>query len=215
MIKFLITTALTYEGHHKYGNNDLINKREHQYRLFIEKIKLINFDKYYCECVSPGPHTFLNEFIDNEHLFYTKTHNSSLKNIGVDEINGCLAGLNHFNFDDNDIIIKLTGRYILNSLMLVNEIIEHEKNFDVFYHPFPNHHSGAGQVFTGAFGMRKRYYQNYLEQVDRSKMEREMINVEQDMLNYLHTNKDKIRLKSLDKLDITVYPGNGGDTWNV
>lgn len=215
MIKFLITTALTYAGHHKYGGLDLITKREEQYRNFIEFMKSISVDKYYCECVNPGPITFLNELVDEQHLFYTKTHNPLLKNIGVDEINGCKAALNHFDFDDSDIIIKLTGRYTPNSPLLVNEVIAHENDFDAFYHPFPENHSGFGQMFTGAFAMRKLHYLNYLKQADRQKMEKEMINVERDMLNYLNANSDKIRLRPLDKLDITVYAGNGESIWQV
>lgn len=215
MIKLLITTALTYEGHHKYGDPNLIVKRESQYRNFIEFMKSINIEKYYCECVNPGPHTFLNELIDEKHLFYTNTHNPSLKNIGVDEISGCKAALNHFNFDDDDIIIKLTGRYTPNSLLLVNEIMAHENDFDVFFHPFPENHSGAGQMFTGTFGIRKMHYQHYLEQVNLNKMESEMINIEYDMLNYLNSNKETIRLRPLDKLDITVYSGNGETIWQV
>lgn len=215
MIRFLITTALTYEGHHKYGDSNLIAKRKQQYINFIELMKSVNIEKYYCECVHPGPHTFLNDLIDEDHLFYTETHNPSLKNIGVDEINGCKAALKHFGFDDDDIIIKLTGRYTLNSLLIVDEIKKHENKFDAFYHPFPENHSGTGQMFTGAFGLRKLHYQNYLEQVDQQKMEKEMINVERDLLNYFNHNQDKIRLRPLDKLDITVNEGNGERTWQV
>jgi hypothetical protein len=215
MIKLLITTALTYKGHHKYGDPNLIIKRENQYRQFIESMKIVKLDKYYCECVSMETKTFLNELVDEQHLFYSKTHNRNLKNIGVDEINACKASLDYFNFDDNDIVVKLTGRYFLNSMVFINEIIANENNFDVFYHPFPENHDGAGQMLTAAFGIRKLCYHNYLKQVDLQKMEKEMINVEYDMLNYLNINSDKIRLRPLDKLDITACSGNGEVIWQV
>ena len=215
MIKFLITTALTYEGHHKYGNVDLIRKRESQYKNFIEHMKSFSIPQYYCECVNNGPHTFLNELVQNDKLFYSKTHNPNIKNIGVDEINACQAALSYFDFDDNDIIIKLTGRYMLNSMMFVNEVSNNENNFDAFYHPFPFGHSGFGQMFTGAFAIRKIYYNNYLKQTNLLKMEKEMINVEYDILQYLRNHQQQIRLRALDRLDITAYSGNGQVIWQI
>jgi hypothetical protein len=214
MIKFLITTALTYEGHHKYGDKQLIAKREGQYRQFIAAMKDIEIVQHYCECVHPGPTTFLNELVEASQLLYSQTHNPHLRNIGVDEINACKVALDHFQFDDEDIIIKLTGRYFLNSTLLVDEVRAGQNDFDVFYHPFPVGHSGAGQMFTGAYAMRKKHLHEYLHQVDLDKLETQMINIEYDMLTYLQ-RKDGLRLRPLAKLDITAHSGNGEVIWQV
>jgi len=210
MIKLFITTALTYEGHHKYGDKALIEKRNKQYCEFIHYMNQYDISKYYCECVDRGPNTFLNPLISN--IFYSGTHDPRIKNHGVDEINAWKAAITHFNFSDDDIIIKLTGRYFPNSSYFFDAIINNETLYDVFCHAFPPWHTGYGQVFVGAFAMRGKLLKQYIENVNVEKLERDMTNIEFDIYTFI---KQYTRVKYLDRLDITVHSGNGKDVWQV
>lgn len=210
MIKVIITTAIIYPDHHRYGNADLIKLRHNQYCDFFKYMKKINLPQYCCECINNGPNSFLNDLIDN--VFYSCTHNPAIRNQGVDEIAALRAFINHYNFDDNDMIIKLTGRYTPNSNLFFDYISLKEDKYDGFFHAFPVSHSGYGQIFTGAFAIRLRLLKKYLDSVNLNLLERNMINIEYDIYQFIKNIKS---IKYLNKLDITVFPGGGEDLWQI
>ena len=205
MKKLFITTAITYEGHYRYGDRVLREKREQQYKDFIKEMGKYDLPKFYCECVHLGPETFLDKLVPN--IFYSQTHNKELHNQGVDEIMAWKAAIKHFCFSDDDMIIKLTGRYIPMSSYLFDSI---SNEFDAFFYAFPEGRSGYGQVFTGAFGIRCRLLRQYIDNVDHIKLEKEMINIETDMYRFLQSCNN---IKYLDRLDMKILPGGGEGMW--
>ena len=108
-LKVLLTTAVLYDGHRKFPEQDT---REDQYKKAIERLRENKELELYCvECVHPGPYTFLNDYFDDDHLLYARQHNKDILNQGVDEFISLIAALIHWKFNPSEMICKLTGRY--------------------------------------------------------------------------------------------------------
>jgi len=118
-------------------------------------------------------------------IFHAQTSNPRLKNKGVNEASTILEGCNYFGFDDNDMIVKITGKYPLNSDFLI-QMIQKNPEYDAFVKLDPH-----GQVFTGCFAMRYKYFKQMLEQLDLTYMERYMISIEREVANYLRYHNIK------------------------
>lgn len=62
--------------------------------------------------ISIGPHiTFLNKF--NVPVLYTRNNQFITRNYGMKELLDIFACIQHFNIQDDDFIVKITGRYLL------------------------------------------------------------------------------------------------------
>jgi hypothetical protein len=75
--------------------------------------------------VSP---TYLDNFKHNEEnipVLYTGNNDRNINNKGVIELFDIKDVIQHFSIKDDDIIIKLTGRYIIKSPLFLNEVIKH------------------------------------------------------------------------------------------
>jgi hypothetical protein len=108
MIYFIVTTSI-YNDYsiRKQQYTDGINKLKQIIQaLFIENYKIIVVE-------NNGPrHTFLNTL--GCEVYYTKNNLLHTKNKGQKELQDILDCISHFHIDDNDFIVKMTGRYILN-----------------------------------------------------------------------------------------------------
>lgn len=125
---------------------------------------------------SQGP-TFLENYSDK--VIYTGVNDARLRNKGVNEARSLAAGFKKCNFNDNDIILKLTGRYYFLSDALLN-IIDNNEHIDAFVKV-----DRYGQVFTGCYAMRYKLFKDMLGQLDYTRMEQKMINIEFEVARYL------------------------------
>jgi hypothetical protein len=135
--------------------------------------------------------SFLEEF-DLE-IFYSKTHNETIKNKGVKEIMALNSYFYNNKIDDNEMIIKMTGRYRFLSEKFIKEI--QKDDFDAYYTTEGN------QVFFGCFALRKKYLIEFINSIDLDEMEKNMINVEKKFYDFLQI-KNNIKLKHIDKIDV-------------
>lgn len=102
-------------------------------------------------------------------IFYSNTHNPYIRNKGVLEAKGLIEFFNKTKISDDQVCIKLTGRYY----MMESEFIEASKKHDACYTT-----DSHNQAFTGCIAMRARLFKEFLLNLDLDQMERDMINIE-------------------------------------
>jgi len=121
-MRIILTAALT-DNHFEFRKNQYIESLNiladygYQNPYIVEAIKKV------------GP-TFLDDYSTN--VFYATCNNPSSINHGANEARTLLEALEHFQFADDDIILKLTGRYQLLSDRLLRIIKKNQNNFDAF-----------------------------------------------------------------------------------
>jgi hypothetical protein len=125
-------------------------------------------------------------------VFYSQTHNNSLKNKGVKEANAIINFFEKRKIDDDELVVKLTGRYKLLSNYFF-DIVNHN-NYDCYYLPHEN------QVFFGCFAIRKKFFSHFLKNLDINYMENRMINIELMFSEFL--GNFNIKSYRLDKLEL-------------
>lgn len=79
--------------------------------------------------------TFLDHFKHYNQsvpVIYTDNNQYQFKNKGINELLDVKEVIEKIKIKDNDIVIKLTGRYLLTSPLFLNEIIEKETKYDAF-----------------------------------------------------------------------------------
>lgn len=133
-------------------------------------------------------------------VFYSKTLNNNLKNKGVKEILAIKKYLDSINIDADELVVKLTGRYRLESNFFINSIMEGDN--DAYYLQVDN------QTFFGCFAIKKKYLDEFISTLNLQEMEIGMINIELMFANYLRNKK--IKKKKLKRLDLHSNINNDG-----
>ena len=141
-----------------------------------------------------GQQSFFNDICP--HVCYTKSNNAKLKNKGINEAKSLLAGLEHFQFRDDDMIIKLTGRYHFISDKFI-QLVEANQHIDAFVK-----RDEYGQGITGCFAMRCKYLKDMLKSLNLEKMESEMINIESEVAQYLKKRRSVMNLQYVNTLGV-------------
>ena len=126
MLYFIVTTSLF--------NECLIRKE--QYINGINKLKKIikdlNIENYKIIIVENNgkKNTFLN-MLDCE-VYYTENNFLQTNNKGIKELKDVLDCIDKYNINDDDFIVKMTGRYILNDNSEFMNVIRniHNTNYD-------------------------------------------------------------------------------------
>lgn len=180
------------------------DERKKEYIKTLEVLDSYGYTNcYIVEAIKSDGPTFLEKHSQN--VIYSNVNNSSLRNKGVNEAQSIKKALNQFKFDDNDMIIKITGRYFFTSDTFLIKV-KNSPEFDAFFK------TGAGeQIFTGCFALRYKYFKEFIYQLDLEVMESNMINIEWKLAQYIESLKTKnIKIMKLDQLDITANIfGNG------
>lgn len=164
MIYLIITTSI----YNKYGLQE--NREENRKKRYIEAIteSLKHFPVRTIIVENNGKReTFLDTFVSNKvSVLYTNNNIHDFKNKGINEMLDIKEVIRYYDIDDNDIIIKLTGRYKVISPLFLNKIIEDEQNYDAFVKFF-----GVSTLkyekydcILGYYAMRAKYLKlfNYL-----------------------------------------------------
>lgn len=185
-IKVLCTAALI---------NNQYEMRKQEYINCLQKLSVLGYQPIVVESCIQGP-TFLDNYAT---VFYSRTNNPQLRNKGVNEAISILSSFNHFNFQDNDMIIKLTGRYLFYSDQFFKDI-ENSPNTDIFVKEFSD-----GQIFTGCFAIRFKLLKEFLTHINYIWMEQNMINIEQLFADYVNRCiSNNIKVQKLSTLDLRV-----------
>ena len=151
---------------------------------------------YVIEALKKQGPTFLDDFSKN--VFYATTNDPRFTNQGTNEARTCLEGIDYFKFDPEDIILKITGRYQLKSDRIF-KIIQDNPGFDAYVKL-----SGNGDVFTACFAMGCKYFREIYMQIDFDRMERNRINLETEVANYIKKKVETCNFKVyyVDMLDV-------------
>ncbi len=169
-------------------------ERKNEYEYSFKKLREYGYAPYIVESLRAAK-TFLDEH--SEHVCYTQTNNALLRNKGVNEARSLQKGLAAFGFDDNDMIIKLTGRYFFNSDAFI-QLVQERSDIDAFIK-----YDAIGQTITGCYAMRYKYFKEMLDSIDYHVMEKKMINIEREVANYIKRKQSVIKVLAVDQLDVT------------
>lgn len=153
--------------------------RKEEYIYSAKNITMLHTAPSIIESCSSSP-TFFDTLTPA--VCYTQSNNAQLKNKGVNEAISLLTGLPTFNFHQNDMIIKLTGRYYFSD----DSFITYLKNNPTIDIVVKRASHDSHQVFTGCFAMRYAYFIEMLESIDFAKMEKHMINFESIVGDYIY-----------------------------
>jgi hypothetical protein len=175
------------------------NKFEERKLEYIKSaiiLRDLGYEPYIVEsCYAHGP-SFLDECSQN--VFYAGTNNPNLKNKGINEFRSMAKAFDYFNFDDNDMIIKLTGRYYFNHPGFLQEI-ENHPSVDIWVKKYEQ-----GQTSTGCFAMRARLLKQLLQKMPFDEMEKRMINVEKIVADYVESLKNtNVSIRFVETLGLT------------
>ena len=141
-------------------------------------------------------------------LFITRTHKPDIRNKGVLEILGMKKFLNETKIDEDEILLKITGRYTLSDTSIVRAL-EEDKSA-VFAGRLTDNNT---QIFTGCFSIRKRTLSNFFNNVDLDHMEKNMINFEKTLKDYLSIIEEKSIF--LNKINIEAPIFGTGDIQTI
>ena len=125
MIYLIITTCIN----NRFGvQNNNIRKQEYLSAITESISHLpIEINPIIVENSTVSP-TYLDNFKHNGEyipVLYTSNNNRNIKNKAAIELIDVKEAIQYFNIKDDDIVIKLTGRYILKSPLFLNEVIKH------------------------------------------------------------------------------------------
>ena len=169
---------------------------------YIESLKAIEAlgylpNTYVIESGPWIPESFFSQYAP--HIFYANT-NKALDNKGVNESMAMIRGLEHYHFDEGDMIVKLTGRYLLTNDSFLRTIENHPE-VDAFIS------GGVGHVFTGCYALRCKYMLEMYRQLDLVLMEANLISVEEEVSKYIKNLEwqQKIKVMQLPHIDIIFH----------
>lgn len=173
----------------------MYEQRKRQYIRSLKRISQLGYQPYVVESCVAGP-TFFDEY--SSRVFYSRSNDSSLKNKGVNESVSMLKAFEAWNdIDDNDMILKLTGRYYLQSDKILR-FLENNPQVDALA-KFEKMERVS--VLTGCFAMKFGLFKEMLRAFDYDKMERELICVEHEVGPYLNMlarqGKKVVRVENL------------------
>jgi hypothetical protein len=108
------------------------NDRISEYKESIKSLLTLNLDKIKPIIIENNGkrETFLDEYGIDVH--YTENNRESFRHKGVNELMDIKSAISSYEIQDDDIIIKLTGRYTLLNDSFFKFIIKNENNFDAF-----------------------------------------------------------------------------------
>ena len=113
------------------------------------------------ESCQEGP-TFLDDYCD--HVCYTKSNDPSALP-SFNEAVSMKIGIEQFNFDPDELIIKVTGRYVLKKPELINFVIKNSRADLIarkWIYEFPDG-SKQHDAYTGCFAIKVKYLEEVLD----------------------------------------------------
>jgi hypothetical protein len=166
MIYLIITTSIN----NRFGTQDA-NERKERYMYAIEETlkKLPHEIKPLIVENNGKRETYLDNFYHHHRqhvkVFYTENNHRQFKSKGVNELLDIKEVIERYGIEDDDIVIKLTGRYRALSSKFFKEIIENENNFDAFVKFFGTCSLKFEEYdcILGCYAMRAKYIKLFNE----------------------------------------------------
>lgn len=153
--------------------------RKREYLESLNKLKSYNIEPWIIEATNVQS-TYFDDLV--EHVLYPNQNDLSLRNQGVNEARSIIKVFDQLPFDDEDIVIKLTGRYLLYESTFIDTILANPE-FDAYIKWDAN----KWQIFTGCFAMKWKHFKKMFHSWDLGRMESDMINFEKMCSNYIES----------------------------
>ena len=169
----IIYIIITASINNIYG----INNQSHRQNRYIECIKslltLIKGNKILYPIIVENNgkrKTFLND-LDCD-ILYTNNNNINFPHKGGNELLDIKDVIKKYNIRDDDVIIKLTGRYKLLNLEFINLIINNYKTVNAFVKFFnvctKKYHLNKDDCVLGMFAIKSKYLKKFNYQYKKS-----------------------------------------------
>jgi hypothetical protein len=163
------------------NENISTHQRIEEYEECFNIIKSLGYNDFYIVETAVDKSDFLEKFSKN--VFYTNV-NGKFNNRGTNYTNAFKKFLNDSNFNDEDIIIHITGRYpLIDDSFFKNCLTLEPTKIGCFKK------DEYGQFYLFLYGMRFKYLKNLLNSIDVDFMESNMINLERIFSNNIDHNK--------------------------
>ena len=181
----------------------LYEERRSEYIRTLEGLRDFGFaDQVYIAESTGGPRTFFENYSDR--VFYANVQPLSFTNKGVKEGMAMLSAFDFFQFDDEDMIVKLTGRYYFKNDDFF-KLLKANPQVDVFasYLESPN------RVQTGCFAMRAKYFKQMLQEIDFRHMDHHRVDIERILGAFIKKMISENRnVQNVDKFQIVANIDN-------
>ena len=198
-IYFIVTTSI-------FNDCDI---RKNQYIKGISNLKdvISKKDIQNYKIIIVENNGFRNTYLDELgcEVYYTNNNSLSTKNKGNKELQDILDCINKYNINENDFIVKMTGRYILEDGSDIFEVLKNINNINydciIKYGSYLNPlNYKVEDCITGLIGMRCKY-------VKQIKFADQDTPIEHNWgkITYLI---DDSKIHIVDKLGIHICPGN-------
>lgn len=182
--RFLLTSALI---------EDFSVEREAEYKRCVETLRNYGVPREnitIVECVAMGNQKTYLEDLDVGNVFYSRTHNSRIRNKGVLEGTAMKSffQLTEPSYGQDDLVVKLTGRYWFTDPAFVNQIEQFNlssENIDIV----AQFDESKQQFRTGCFAMRYKFLRHFMETLDYTRMESNHVNIELRLAQYASMNQ--------------------------
>lgn len=155
MIYLIITTSIN----NRYGFKDDNERKERYLYAISETLRILSLNTIIVEN-NGKRETYLDCFrSDNVDIYYTDNNKHKFKSKGVNEILDIKEVIDHYGIQDDDIIIKLTGRYRMLSSHFLNEI----SDFDAYvkFYGVCSSMFDTYDCILGCYAIRVKYIKLY------------------------------------------------------
>ncbi len=198
MIYFLLTTSVInkyLKEEHKNGEKDFETRKNLYLTSILKNIEILkkysNIEIIIVEN-NGDANTYLNLFKEKfgVSIVYTNYNKHNYYHKGYAEMFDIKAVIKTYHMDDNDIIIKMTGRYHLVNNYFIEAIVKNEDKFDAFF-KFYNvclKRYMHNDCVLGAFALRVKFLKDF-EYKDI------YLSPEAEMAKYLKEKSEKNELK--------------------
>ena len=199
MLYFFVTTS--YSTKNDQRKNQYI-KGINSLKNIIKNLKIDNYKIIIIE--NNGKRNTFLETLD-ETVFYTDNNFLKTKNKGIKELKDIKDCINHFDIKDNDFIVKLTGRYLIDEKSVFMNVIKNIHNtnykcvvkFGSYIKPV-NHKTN--DCITGLIGMTSFY----IKQIENPNSNQPV----EWKWGKIASSIENENIFILDELGIYISPGN-------
>lgn len=179
-IKVLFTSAIIS------GDEAYVEERKQDYIRNLQLLKSYGCDVYVVESCREGP-TYLNEHCVQ--VNYTRSNDPNVSK-SRNEVSSMRIGFSHFNFQPDDMIIKITGRYVLQTEEFI-KLVKDNIDADVILRMWD-----SDDAYTGLFAVRGRVFLDFMDNHYLNLMDDPGFDesIEHELAKYVTRMKDKLKV---------------------
>lgn len=164
MIYLIITTSIN----NRFGSQDAKEREERYLYAISETLKVLPHEIKPLIVENNGKReTYLDNFYHHHRqhvkVFYTDNNRKQFKSKGVNELLDIQEVIEKYGIEDEDIVIKLTGRYRMLSPKFFKEVLQNENDFDalVKFYGTCSLQFEQYDCILGLYAMRAKYFKMF------------------------------------------------------